>query len=78
MLNPCVCAAPRWLDKQRGGCVCAAKRPTSPPLRHNNAHTLQLSRMHRQVDDLQTALLSALRDRGQPTVIVHGGGRASG
>lgn len=34
--------------------------------------------MHRQVDDLQTALLSALRDRGQPTVIVHGGGRASG
>jgi hypothetical protein len=38
----------------------------------------QMSRMHRQVDDLQSALLKALHDKTQPTVIVQGSGRPSG
>lgn len=38
----------------------------------------QLSRMHRQVDDLQTALLKSLHDRNSPTVIVQGSSRPSG
>jgi hypothetical protein len=33
--------------------------------------------MHRQVDDLQSALLKALHDKTQPTVIVQGSGRPS-
>jgi hypothetical protein len=37
----------------------------------------QVSRMQRQVEDLQAALLRSLHERGQPTVIVTDSGRGS-
>jgi hypothetical protein len=35
-----------------------------------------MSRMHRQVDDLQSALLKSLHDRQPQTVVVHSGGKS--
>jgi len=60
---------------------CSASPPyhltLTPTCNTHTVHT-QISRMHRQVDDLQAALLKALHDRNQPTVIVQGSGRNTG
>jgi hypothetical protein len=53
----------------RSGPLIAAPLPT---------RRTQASRMQRQVDDLQSALIRSLQDRGRPTVIVKDSGRGKG
>ena len=37
---------------------------------------LQMNRMQKNIDELQSALLKSLHDKQQPTVIYAGGGRS--
>lgn len=75
------------MQRQVGGPQPALPKSLSPsphPLPLPSYHpphlppTPQMSRMQRQVEDLQSALLKSLHDRSQPTVIVQGQGRTSG
>jgi hypothetical protein len=48
------------------------------PNKLHNDHAAQVSRLQKNVEDLQHALLKSLHDRQQPTVIVAGSNGKSG